>query len=371
MTLPQRVTASRRFCSLAVLILLVLFSGCGDKVEPGKVKVQRPAVSGVTLTAVKPTVIADAYETSGTVKARITSLVASRIMGAVTAVHVRAGETVKAGQLLAVLDDRDAVQKVRAAEQALRAADQGRTMADLTYRRYRKLHDEKALSRQEIDQIETAKKIADAGYEQARAGLEEARVWQGFSRIVAPAAGVVAERRVDPGSMAVPGMPLFTIESQGGFLLEAAVDESLSGRLSVGMPATVSIDALSLKTTGKIAEIVPAVDPATRTFLVKVALTDEGLRSGLSARVSLPRGQRAALLVPSEAVVEKGQLAGVYVVDAEGVVTYRLVRTGKVYGGQIEILSGLTSGERVITAGLEKAVDGGRIAEGAAGGAAS
>ncbi len=371
MTLARKVMALRRFCFRTALILLVLLSGCGDKVEPGKVKVPRPTVSEVTVTAVQPTAIADDYETSGTVKARISSLVASRVMGAVTAVHVRAGETVKAGQLLAVLDDRDAVQKVRAAEQALRAADQGRAMADLTYRRYRKLHDEKALARQEIDQIETAKRIADAGYEQARAGLEEARVWQGFSRILAPAAGVVAERRVDPGSMAVPGMPLFTIESRGGFLLEAAVDEALSGRLAVGMPAAVSVEALGLKATGKITEVVPAVDPATRTFIVKIALADRGLRSGLSARVSLPRGQRTALLVPQEAVVEKGQLAGVYVVDGEGVVTYRLIRTGKIYGGRVEILSGLAAGERIISAGVEKAVDGGRIAEGEAGGAAS
>ena len=350
---------------LAALVFLTLLAACGDKVAPGTAEVKRPAITGVTTTIVQPSKISDDCEASGTVRATVTSTIASRVMGTVTGVYVRAGQRVQAGQLLAAIDDRDAVQKVRAAEQAFEAAKQGRAMADLTYRRYRKLHDEKALAKQEIDQIETQKKVADAQYEQAKAGLEEARVRQGFTRVTAPAAGVVTDKRIDPGSMAMPGMPLFTVESDGGFHLDVAVDESLSGALHVGNQAAVTIDTLGLHTHGKIIEVVPAVDPATRTFIVKIALAAKGLRSGLFARVRLPRGEREALLVPKGAVVEKGQLTGVYAVDPQGVVTYRLVRTGKSYAGGIEILSGLDAGDRIITAGLEKAVDGGRLAGGA------
>jgi RND family efflux transporter MFP subunit len=161
-------------------------------------------------------------------------------------------------------------------------------------------------------------------------------------------------------------MPLFTVESDGGYQLEAAVDEALSGALKVGATAAVTIETLGLETTGKIIEIVPAVDPATRTFIVKIALSDRGLKSGLFARVRLPRGEREALLVPKGAIVEKGQLTGLYAVDPQGLVTYRLVRTGKSYEGSIEILSGLNAGERIVTAGLEKVIDGGQIAGGAA-----
>jgi len=177
---------------------------------------------------------------------------------------------------------------------------------------------------------------------------------------------VVTDKRIDPGSMALPGMPLFTVESDGGFHLEVAVDESLSGVLHVGNQAAVTIDTLGLHTHGKIIEVVPAVDPATRTFVVKIALADRGLKSGLYARVRLPRGEREAILVPGDALVEKGQLTGVYAVDSRGVVTYRLVRTGKTYGGGVEVLSGLGAGERIVTAGLEKAVDGGQLGGGAA-----
>jgi RND family efflux transporter MFP subunit len=349
----------------AALICLAFLAGCGDKVGPGTAEVKRQTITGVTVTAVQPSKIGDDYETSGTVRAKATSNIASRVMGTVTAVHVRAGERVKAGQLLATIDDRDAVQKVRAAEQAFEAAKQSRAMADLTYRRYRKLHDENALAKQEIDQIETQKKVAEANYEQAKAGLEEARLWQGFTRITAPAAGMVTDKRIDPGSMAVPGVPLFTVESEGGFHLEAAVDEALTGKLLVGTKAAVTIDTIGLNTTGKIVEVVPAVDPATRTFIVKVALADKGLKSGLFARVRLPRGEREALLVPKGSIVEKGQLTGLYAVDPQGLVTYRLVRTGKSYEGGIEVLSGINAGERIVSAGLEKAIDGGQIAPGA------
>jgi RND family efflux transporter MFP subunit len=177
---------------------------------------------------------------------------------------------------------------------------------------------------------------------------------------------VVTDKRVDPGSMAMPGMPLFTIESDGGFHLEVSVDEALSGKLQVGTNTAVAIDTIGLNTTGKIIEVVPAVDPATRTFIVKIALADKGLKSGLFARVRLPRGEREALLVPKGSIVEKGQLTGLYAVDPQGLVTYRLVRTGKSFEGGIEVLSGINAGERIVTAGLEKVIDGGQIAGGTA-----
>lgn len=329
-------------------------------------EMKRPLIAGTTVGKIESVKVKDCYEASGTIRARTTSVIAGRVMGTVMSVNVRTGDRVKAGQLLAVIDDRDAVQKVRAAEQAFEAAKQNREMADLTYRRSKKLHDERALSKQEIDQIETQKKVSNANYEQAKAGLEEARIWHGFTRINAPVAGVVTDKRIDPGSMAVPGVPLFTVESEEGFQLEVAADESLSGKLKAGMQAPITIDAQNLKTNGKIVEVSPAVDPSTRTFIVKFVLSDRGLKSGLFARACLPRGEREAILVPKEALVEKGQLTGVYAVDSQGIVTYRLVRTGRSYENNIEVLSGLDAGESILTAGLEKAVDGGRIAEGTA-----
>lgn len=144
--------------------------------------------------------------------------------------------------------------------------------------------------------------------------------------------------------------------------VETSVDESLTSRIKPDMPAYITVDSLGKTLQGRIREVVPLVDPASRTFIVKITVPDENLRSGLFARVRIPLGNRSAILVPNGAIVSKGQLTGVYVVDGQGMVTYRLIRTGKQFPNGIEVLSGLSPRERIITGNVEKAVDGGILA---------
>ena len=114
---------------------------------------------------------------------------------------------------------------------------------------------------------------------------------------------------------------------------------------------------------GRVTRVVSAIDPATRTFLVEAALKGTSLRSGVYGKVLIPGGTREAILVPTSAVVEKGRLTGVYVVDENGIVNYRLIRKGETYDTGAEILSGLKNGERIIVTGTERAVDGGILRE--------
>jgi RND family efflux transporter MFP subunit len=358
---------------IAIIGLLGLVAGCGEKVKPGTAEVKRERVSGITIEPITPSQVDEYYETSGTVAARTISAVASRMMGTVTSIKVREGDRVSAGQLLLTIDDRDVAQKVKAAregrneaEKGLEAARENRNLMAVTYQRYRKLYDDRALSGQELDQIETQKKVAGIDYEKAQAavaraqaGLKEAEVYQGFTRIVSPVSGVVTEKKTDLGSMAVPGAPLFTIEDDSAYRIDVNGDESLAGRIRRGMDATVFIEALNRKVKGRVSEVVPSVDPASRSFLVKIAVKGEGLRNGFYGKVSIPIGKRETLLVPKNAVVEKGQLIGVYTVDKDSVIAYRLVKTGKTYGENVEILSGLNPGENVVVAGVDRAVDGG------------
>ncbi len=344
-----------------ILASSFLLAGCKEKVKPGTAEVKRQTVSDVVVTEVVPSRVDEYYETSGTVKARTTGVVASRVMGTVLSLKVREGDRVRAGQVLMTLDDRDVAQRVKAAEKAVEAAKQNQLLMDITAQRYRKLHDEKALTHQEMDQIDTQKKVADIEYERAKAGLAEAEVNHGFTRITAPFAGVVTEKKIDVGGMAVPGTPLLILEDTSSFRLELNADEGLAGRLKTGMPVEVVIDSLARKTDGKISEILPAIDTMSRTFLIKIDLGGPGLRSGLYAKVKIPVGTKTAILLPKTAVVEKGQLTGVYSVDDRNVISYRLVRAGKEYGDSLEILSGIDSGERVVTGGVGKASDGGII----------
>lgn len=367
----------RRVFILYFLLLtsyFLLLSGCADK-KPASIEVKRPEISGVQVSVVRPSKVIDSHETTGTVKAKTTSHVSSRVMGSVTSVNVREGDRVNSGQTLLTIDDSDIAQKVLAAEagyreamKALEAAKQNRAMVDITYQRYKKMHDEKAVSQQEIDQIETQKKVADIEYERvqemvnrAKAGLSEAKVFHGFTRVAAPVSGIVTEKKIERGSMAVPGMPLLVVEDTSSFRIEAHADEGLSTRLKTGMTVDVVIDSIGKEIKGRISEIVPAIDPMSRSFLIKVEVAGPGLRSGLYAKVRIPVGEKEVILVPRASVVEKGQLTGVYAVDEKGLVMYRLVRVGKSYGSNVEILSGLNANEKIITTGVEKAIDGGVI----------
>lgn len=360
---------------MAVLTLFVFIAACGDGGESDRTGIKRPVVTGVKTEEIKKTGVDEYHRASGTVKAKTISDVASRVMGTVTSITVKQGQRVARGELLLTIDDTDTAQRAaqaregyREVSKSLEAAGQNKRLTDLTYERYRNLFDDKAISRHEMDEIETRKKIADIEYEKtlaalnrAKASFEEARINLGFTKIKAPVPGVVTGKNIEVGDMAVPGEPLLRVEDDSSYRLEVYVDEKLHGNLRVGMPVYAHIDALNRGVKGKVAEIVPAIDPGTRTFLVKIDLDSESLGTGLFARVLIPVGKKETILVPAEAIVEKGQLVGVYTVGSGGIINYRLIRRGKEYNGDIEVLSGLKEGERIIVEGSDKAIDGGVV----------
>lgn len=358
---------------IVAFVLLFALSGCKGKVEPGVSKVEREEVAGLKLETVIPVEVDKYYETSGTVIADSVSVISSRIMGTITSMKVKEGDKVRAGQLLLTVDDRDIREKVKAAKEGyeeakkgLEAAKENSDLVDITYRRYKNLYDEKALTGQELDQIRTKKKVADielarakAGVRRAEAGLREAEVNQGFGQVTSPAAGIVTDKKADAGSMAVPGSPLMNIEDNSSYRIEIRGNETLSGRIARGMDADIFIGALDRHFKGKVVEVVPSVNPASRSFVVKIHLGGRGLRSGFYGRVSISVGKKRVLLIPADAVVERGELTGLYTVGSDNVIKYTLIRVGKAYGGKVEVLSGLEPDDRVIVEGVDRAVDGG------------
>ena len=353
--------------------LILAVAGCQDLIEPGTAEVKRPIISEAATLEVRFEEVDLFHEAMATVAAETESMIASRIMGPVAAITVREGDSVKAGQLLIVIDSEDISKKVSAAEaahreavQALSAAEQNRILAETTYNRFKNLYDEKALSLQELDKIETQQKVASIEYERiqemikrAEAGLAEAKIFDGYREIMSPVKGLVTGKFVDPGTMAMPGMRLLTIEDTSRYRLEAEIDESLAGKVNPGMDVEVEINALNISLKGKVSDTVRAVDPRSRTFKVFIALPAEAnLHSGLYARVKIAVGKEEIILVPGEAVVSKGQLTGVYVVSADNVIIYRLIRLGREYGEKVEILSGLKPGDTIISGNTSRVVDG-------------
>jgi len=366
---------------LAVITLLGALlggglSGCSS--GPGTQTTAPETVSNVAVIVARPTEVPDWLEAVGTVRAAQTSQVASQIMGNVVEIRAHEGDRVQVGGVLAVIDSaqpRAEVEQATAAEAAAQkevsAADSDFALAEATLNRYQQLYERKSVSPQEFDEVkaryqsaEARRDMARAGEAQANAALTQARTLLGYTQIRAPFSGLVTEKKVDAGTLASPGMPVFTMEDTSSYRIEASVNEGEIDVVRVGQSVRVSLDALgSTEFWGRVVQVVPAADPASRSFLVKVELpADSNLRSGLFGRLRFARGARLALLIPQAAIVQRGQLQGVYVIDSNQIADLRYVTLGKTDGEQVEVLSGLQGGERLIAASGNRELGGKRIA---------
>lgn len=344
--------------------LLVLAGGLGCSSEKRDTPPAREVVSNVSVLAVQRTMVPDYYEAVGTVRAAQSSQLASQIMGAITGVTVHEGDRVRRGQVLATIDDSQAKAgldranaAVAASQQEMASSEANFVLAESTLRRYQGLFDKKSVSPQEFDEVKARFTAAQAQREGARAGNQQAvaaqaqaRSYYDFTRVRAPFDGVVTAKLADVGTMASPGMPILVVEDPSHFRLEATLDESAMGAVHLGEPVPVDIDVLGRKDmSGKVVQIVPAADPSSRTFLIKVELPrSPDVRSGLFGRARFARGQRESILVPRTAVLSRGQLNGVYVVGPEQVASLRYITLGRASGSDYEVLSGLENGERIV-----------------------
>lgn len=319
----------------------------------------RPVVKGIQVEVVKKEPIESFYETSADVKSKAVSVVSSMVMGKVTSIAVQDGDFVKAGQLLLTIDNRDMQYKAMGASKAVEMAKQNMQMAQKTYDRYKMLYDEQVITRQEFDQFTTQKNVAQLDYERALAGLGEVNVYRGYARVTAPVSGLVTKRNIDLGSTAIQGQPLVTIETKGDMELAANVDESYIKQLKAGQEVLIDVDGV--ESQRKITAVVPSIDPMTRTFKVKIDV--QGLTGGQYIKIKIPVATVDGIAVNKDAIVEKGQLQGVYAVDENNIISYRLIRTGKSFGDKVEVLSGLDDGDKIIVSEVEKAVDGGKLSE--------
>ncbi len=302
-------------------------------------------IRNISVLAAQQTQSPDLLEALGTVHAAQTSDLASEMMGNIVKLSTHEGEHVQRGQVLATIDDsqpKAAVERATAAssaaQQQLVAAESDLALAESTLKRYQNLYERKSVSPQEFDEVKAREQaalarrdMAKAGQAQAQAALSQARTSLDYTRIRAPFDGVVTAKKADAGALASPGMPIFTVEDVRRYRLEASVNENDLRYVRAGQQVVVAIDALdNASLQGKIAEIVPAADPASRSFLVKIDLPiDTRLRSGLFGRAEISRGERPALLIPRSAVMEHGQVTGRYVLNQNKVAGLRYITLGQ------------------------------------------
>ncbi|MCS6957123.1 MAG: efflux RND transporter periplasmic adaptor subunit [Aquificaceae bacterium] len=360
---------------LLIIFAMVLWLGgfLAKKEKAGEIKRESPHVQGLTVGQVEKAIEVVSYY-AGQVVADKRVEVSTRLMGKIKGVFVEEGQSVKLGQTLVSIDAEDIKAQASAldhqvaqAEQALRSAMAQHDAVKKTFERYSALLKEGAITQQEFDQVKAQFESAKAQVEQARAGIKAVQSQKQavvsnlkYSSITSPISGYVVQKNVDAGDLAVPGHTLLVIESPP-YLFEVFLPERFAGKVKVGQEYSVQIPSLGENLTGRVVEVSPSLDVATRTFRVKLQLQQkESLRSGMYGSLLLPE-KVEVLLVPESAIVRRFDFTGVWVVKPDNTLELRFVKLGEKRGDKVEVLSGLKEGERIVIQGVEKACEGCRV----------
>lgn len=370
----------------AIIATAALLPACSSK--PAATQPEPATVSGVTVETIHLQNWPDEYTATGTIRSATSSVLGAQISGTLREVRVQPGDRVRRGEVLVVIDDRRPRAELASADAGVTASKAGldevsdllaaataqRKLAEATYHRYQDLLGKNSVTRQEFDGAEAAYKSAaaneaaavarkqqmEAQSQAAQSEREAAQTMFSYSQIVSPVDGLVTAKLVDAGTLVMPGTPVLTVEDTAHYRLEASVAEDALPKIHVGKQARVAIDEGEF--SGNVVEVVPAADPASRTFVVKIALPAScSCRSGEYGTAAFAVGELEALAIPRSAIVDRGQLEGVYVVRPSGLAEYRLVKTGRTLDDHVEILSGLSDGEQVVMSQLDRLSDGVRV----------
>jgi membrane fusion protein (multidrug efflux system) len=350
---PKMFAAFRRVGLIAVMVIVVFaamawLSGVfhRGKVQPGKFEATREAGSGKELMVSRverPRVV----EVAGSIQSESRTNIASRIVANVIEMKGSAGTRVKVGDVLVTLDSVAPKARVEQAREMLRSAEANRSLAQTELDRISTLRQTGAVSQNQIDEWETKLALSKSDVARSEQAIREAEVGLADAELKAPFDGVVIDRLAEPGDQAYPGRPLLTMYDPNRLRVEASVRESYTGRLKPGQKISVFIDSIGQERVGEVQQIVPASDPTSRSCLVKLHQNEPaGLYPGMYARMRVPLGTESRLEVPQSLVRRVGQLTFVEVLD-DGHVDRRAVRLGRTSGDSVEVLAGLSEGERL------------------------
>ncbi len=345
------------------LVLTALFLGsCGgdSKETAGS---QNPVAVAVRIAG--GATDGSSFNASGRVEAAQQVTLGTRSMGYVRQIHVKVGEKVAKGQLLVSLDNADLQAKLAQAAASITEAEVAYTNADKDYERYQALFADQSATQKELDDMTARYRMARARLEAARQMRNEVEAQFAYARIKAPFAGVVTNTFAEEGDLASPGQPLVAVEAPGRFEVKAQIPENVISQVAEGDPAEVWVKTLGKKLKGSVSELSTSARNTGGQYQATISLeeTDKELRSGMYATLIFQRKAGSApadtlLLLPAEALVQRGQLSGVFTVSQSNTALLRWLRIGRTYGDQVEVLSGLRPGETYVYSATGKLYNG-------------
>ena len=347
------VTAGSAAWALTLVLQAAVLAAVPVAAVPGSV----PAASALASVIIESRGTSETSGFDGVVEAVRQTVIASQVPGAVLALTVKAGDSVKAGQVLARLDARVAQQNAAAGDAQVRAARAEQELATREVERQRQLFAKQYISQAALERAEAQFKATDAQVAAQLAQAGAARTQSGYYVLSAPYAGVIAEVSVVQGDMALPGRALMTLYDPAALRVTAPLPQASAARLSAADAARttrIEVPGLAAARANQMPtriSVLPTADPATHTVPVRFDLpAGSGATPGMFARVWLPLAGSgdARIYIPSTSLVRRAEMNGVYVLDAAGKPLLRQVRLGRVSGESVEVLAGVAIGERVV-----------------------
>jgi len=321
---------------LSVSALLTL-GACGKPTAPTAGSVPNLPPVRVSLISVRTVEAPTLLEVTGTVRPVARAILSARVMGVIEEMPVTLGQQVRAGDVIARIAAGEIDARVAQARSQLNQAE-------------RDLARESALLARNASTADTVRNLGDR-VAITQAMVREAEVMLGYVTVRAPFDGVIARKPANTGDLAAPGQPLAEVEGSDRFHIEAGIPDSSAVPLAIGAELSVEVPATGVRFAARLEELSSAADAQARTVLVRLAVpAGITVRSGQFARVQIPGVSARALLVPATAVSTLGQMERVFVAGPGNATVLRLVKSGARRGDQVEILSGLSDGERIVAA---------------------
>lgn len=350
------------FIAPAVAVLMSCSSG--KKENPEKNNLPAVAVSVSAPSGIGQQDIS----VSGQIESSQVANISTRVMGIITSLNVKTGDHVKKGQLLVTISNEDLLAKRSQADAMINEAQAAFNNAQKDFDRFTVLYNQQSATAKELDNVTLQYNAARARVESAKQVRNELNASLGYTRLLAPFAGVISQKLADAGSMANPGVPLLTVERGEGYQVSASVPENIISQVHQGAAVNIKIKSVDKTIKGTITQINPSSQYSGGQYIIKVSIPDaerQGLYTGMYTTVFIPAKQAGinqsptnGVMVPLSSIEHKGQLTGLYTIGSNNTALLRWVRLGKTYGDEVEVLSGLGKNEQFIVSSESKLYNG-------------
>lgn len=310
----------------------------------------------------------EGFYLSGEVTAKQTANISTRMMGYVTKIYVKPGDKVASGQLLVSISSDDILAKKAQIQAMITEAEAAAKNAQRDYERFKTLRNQNSVSDKELENVALQNTSMNAKVQMARQQMNEVNAMLSYTNIRAPFSGVVTQKMVDEGSMANPGMPILTIEQNGELQVTASIPEIYIQYVKVGNVAKMELKSLGITIDGKVSELSPSAFRTGGQYSMKLAIDTkdkENIRPGMYVNILIPNktGENitSKIMLDKSSIVYRDQLTGVYVIDDQSQANLRWIRLGKTIGNQVEVLSGLSQNDKIVSKAEGKLYNGVKV----------